>query len=311
MTTKIPTTQLTLAALASLTSAASATLVIHEPFAYADTGPSDGVAFLGDGSQGGGLGLSPWRQANSRGDNTNEIEVSVPGLDFTDTSGNSLVSSGGHAVRTERVGQNSISSDLTVAAASALATDNSTMWMSFLYVDNGFSGPDSAIAIASQDMVAADSQNLAAMGFGVGVDISFSAGIGTAVYNGGTSASIVREATPSFNDGGSNSFLSSDVFLLAAKINWNPDGTPDEIFVFNITDLTSEPAEGDALASDTFEMSAANQALLDTLTIGETQIDGFDEVRVGTSFQSVVPIPEPSSLALAALGGLMLVRRRR
>lgn len=35
-------------------------------------------------------------------------------------------------------------------------------------------------------------------------------------------------------------------------------------------------------------MLAENQAQLDTLSISETQIDGFDEVRIGTSFEAIV-----------------------
>jgi hypothetical protein len=30
-------------------------------------------------------------------------------------------------------------------------------------------------------------------------------------------------------------------YLLAAKVNFKPDGTPDEFFVFNITDISTEP----------------------------------------------------------------------
>lgn len=267
-----------------LSSSILAELVIYEPFEYADTGAPDGIEFLGNGNQAGGLGLSEWRHANSRGDNTNEIEVKVPGLEFTDEGGNQLPSTGGQALRSSRVGQASVSSDVTPAATAALTADNTTMWMSFLFIDTGFSGPDSAIVLASEDLVAADSQNLVAPGFGVGVDIVFNAGIGTAVYNGDAASAKVREAVPTFAASGGPE---NQVFLFAAKVNWKPDGELDEIFVFNITDLTTEPDESEAIASDTFDMLLVNQQSLDVLSIGETQVDGFDEVRLGNTFAEV------------------------
>lgn len=42
------------------------------------------------------------------------------------------------------------------------------------------------------------------------------------------------------------------------------------------------------------------------------QVTQIDEVRVGTTWEDVTPaVPEPSTLALAGLGGLTLLRRRR
>jgi len=272
---------------------ALAELSIYEPFDYSDTAPTNDSSYLGDGNQAGGLGLGEWRRAIS-GDH--EIEVIVPGLDFADEGGNQLPVSGGYAYRSSRVGQASVSSDVDPAATAALTADNSTMWMSFLYLDRGFSGPDSAIALASEDIVAADNQNLAAAGFGVGVDIVFNAGIGTAVYNGAANSAKVREAIPTFAASGGPE---NEVFMIAAKVNWKPDGELDEIFVFIINDLTTEPDESEAIASDTFDMLLVNQQTLDVLSIGETQIDGFDEIRLGNTFAEVVGgASAPASLEL-------------
>jgi hypothetical protein len=37
----------------------------------------------------------------------------------------------------------------------------------------------------------------------------------------------------------------------------------------------------------------------------------YDEYRLGTSLADVTPIPEPASLALLGLGGLLMAKRRR
>ncbi|MEM6391493.1 MAG: PEP-CTERM sorting domain-containing protein [Planctomycetota bacterium] len=51
---------------------------------------------------------------------------------------------------------------------------------------------------------------------------------------------------------------------------------------------------------------------LDTVTgFGINNRAEFDEIRVGTTLDSVVVIPEPSSILLAALGGLAMLGRRR
>lgn len=296
-----------LTALVGLSAPASGSLVIYEPFDYpaTDTDSNDG-AFLGDGSQGGGLGLGTWNGTTTN----NELEIVSPGMGYTDGVGNSLVVSGAQAYRTARVGQATANSPVDAAATAALTGDGSTMWMSFLFRDGGFSGPTSALMLASETMVTGDAHNLSAPGYGVGVVIRATANpdraIHTAYYDNSTSYTLQAAANPDFNGPGA-----SDPFLLAAKVNWNPDGTPDEIYVFNITDLTTEPDEADALASDTFDMSLANQQSLGILNIGETQIDGFDEIRFGTTFASVTPIPEPSALTLLGLAGGLLMSRRR
>jgi hypothetical protein len=141
----------------------AATLLVYEPFDYADTSPSNDGFFLGDDSQAGGLGLGQWRQVNS---GSNEIEVITPGLTFTDENGNELTTSGGYAYRSDRVGQAAVSSDLEPGAVSALTADNTTMWMSCLLVDRGFSDPTSALMLTSEDMSAAASHNLSAPGSG-------------------------------------------------------------------------------------------------------------------------------------------------
>lgn len=201
--------------------------------------------------------------------------------------GNVLPVSGLAYERRNRVGQVAVSSPIDPSATAALTADNSTMWMTFLFQDFGFSGPDFGIGLHSEKMIGNDNQDLDTPGFGGGFSINATGGqdrnIGTAVYNNAVNATIVPEATATFNGPGE-----SPVFLLAMKVNWKPSGTPDEIFVFIIDDLTTEPDEADALAMDnTFDFDLAAQQSLDVLNFSDTQVGYVDEIRVGTTFSDV------------------------
>jgi hypothetical protein len=142
-------------------------------------------------------------------------------------------------------------------------------------------------------MVGNDSQSLEANGFGVGIGITSSGGqarnIHTALYDNSADFTKVNEATPTFNGP-----AGSDVFLLAMKVNWNESGTPDEIFVFIIDDLTTEPDESDALATDTFDFDLATQQSLDVFNFSDTQVGYVDEIRVATTFAEAVGGEAPS-----------------
>ena len=272
---------------------ASADLLIYEPFEYDSTAEINANGFFGDGNQAGGFGLGVWGQISNGAVGTpaappnNEGDVADEGVTFTDAGGNELPVAGNAYERRNRVGQVACFSPIDAAATAGLTADNSTMWMTFLFEDFGFSGPDFGIGLHSEKMIGNDNQDLEAPGFGVGFGIVSSGGqarnIGTAVYDNTVNFTRQFEAEPTFNGP-----AASDVFLLAMKVNWNPAGTPDEIFVFIIDDLTTEPDEADALASDTFDFDLDTQQSLDVFNFSDTQVGYVDEIRVGTSFGDVV-----------------------
>ncbi len=299
-----------LASVIGFTGSASATLLIYEPFDYAQTEAINNGAYLGDGNQSGALGLGTWSQRDNPGNvpPINEADVADGGLSFTDGGGNALPTAGNAWVRRNRVGQIATS---TPVVANGLTADNSTIWMTFLYQDLGFSGPDFGIGLSSENMIGNDNQTLAAAGFGVGFGINSVGGparsISALYYDNSADFTRVTETTSTFN--GPNA---SDIFLLAMKVEWNPDGTDDVISVYNVTDLTTEPTS--PLATATVDLSQAEQNSLDVFNISETQVAFVDEIRVATTFEDAVGatvIPEPSSFLLGALSGLLALRRRR
>ena len=279
---------------------ASADLLIYEPFDYEATTELNNDKWFGDGDQAGGLGLGAWEQL-SNGSTTfvNEGDVADEGVEFTDSLGNVLPVGGFAYERRNRVGQVAVNSPIDPSATTALTADNSTMWMTFLFQDFGFSGPDFGIGLHSEKMIGNDNQDLDKAGHGVGFSIVSTGGqdrnIGTAVYNNAANTTLVSEATATFNGP-----EASEVFLLAMKVNWNPSGTPDEIFVFIIDDITTEPDEADALAmDDTFDFDLATQQSLDILNFSDTQVGYVDEIRIGTTFGDVTNgASPPAGLAI-------------
>ena len=275
---------------------AKAELYIYEPFDYLPTTEVNDGRFFGDRTQSydNGQGIGAWSHRDAGGNGTpngiapvNEGDIADEGVTFTDAKGNELPVAGNAYERRQRVGQVAASAPLEDNAIAGLTSDNSTLWMTFLFQDFGFSGPDFGIGLHSEMMVSDDNQGLEAPGNGVGFGIVSSGGqsrnIRTAVYQQSVAATqLEAEPTPTFNGP-----AASEVFFLALKVNWNEAGTPDEIFAFIIDDLSVEPDEADAVISDSFDFDLETQQSLKYLNFSDTQVGYVDEIRVGTTFQDV------------------------
>lgn len=96
--------------------------------------------------------------------------------------------------------------------------------------------------------------------------------------------------------------------LIVGKIVWGADANAVEKITLYSADsslnLTVALAETDTIAMD--------QATFDTIAIQfKDSTPNIDEIRFGATSADVLPVPEPGSLALLGLGGLLIARRRR
>ncbi len=182
---------------------------------------------------------------------------------------------------------------LSGASQAALTRDGTTIWFSQLFQGT----PDyrnAMFVLGTQPFSHTPGFLLAAAGDGFGFstaninsDGSGGAGDGSInaiAFDNSTGATFVKGTyTPD---------PLTATILIVGKINWKPNGTPDELFLFNVTDLSAEPDESEAFATITmdFDQSAFNMIAMYDGTDSVT-----DEIRFGNTFADVMGAVASSS----------------
>ncbi|MEO1836402.1 MAG: PEP-CTERM sorting domain-containing protein [Akkermansiaceae bacterium] len=306
------------AAIALVPTHAGAVIVVQEQFDYA-TGPVAG--------NNGGTGFSdPWTVTGwSRNYEINTLFAPNPGQPGSTTNANGgldfpgLPTAGSALSRFGTAGQREAHRTLSGASQALLTADNSTIWFSVLAgapSGNKFGtlifGTDPMLAVRG----ASNNGNLSsstgqAFGIGFRTENGANAGGGTgspnavAFINSESATVDVGSFLPSFAGGATH----HDTSLIVGRIDWNPNGTADMLYLFNVTSVgDAEPALGDAIATLSADFDQSN---FNTIGLWDTGASLFDEIRFGTSYADVIGIPEPSGIALLGLGGLAILLRRR
>lgn len=306
-----PTTHNTLAAVAALSfvGSAYAAPVIYEPFNFT---PPDTTL----NGNAGGAGLSGnWTVGNGSTQTSNLTYGSLS------VSGSATVASG----------YNNNNARIAVGATTlnGLLNDGGELWMSFLY-RYGSNATSTRFAIGLGDSYLSNNGNLfdedanpATAEQAIGFASVFNSGNGdipmiwdTNTYDGGNINGDPTFVTPPSTSPGLTSGsaagygftpASDTTYLIVLHAQWGADGaTNDRVTLYlPATDLTLG-------AAVTTYQAIVSQGSFDTLFFTADQTLGtLDEIRVGANYADVSPVPEPGSLALLGLGGLLIASRRR
>jgi MYXO-CTERM domain-containing protein len=260
-----------LIAAAATIGSVSAAAVIYEPF--------DGAVGNLDGSAGGTGLTGNW---------------SISG-DFQVTTGSmswgSLETSGNQTSNSQTRGKGGSVSTGTTLSGGGHLDNGAVLWFSFLaqsvpagrtYMTIGTGGPDGFDRIGGVG------------GFGLGARLEN----GTVYAHGWDDTTAVKPA---------GTAVTAGTVFVVGRITWGATALDDDtvdIFLPG-TDLVL-PGTAASTMSRNFD-----QSTFTNLGIGSAGGGEVDEIRFGTSYADISPIPEPSAVLLGALGFLALLRRRR
>jgi hypothetical protein len=287
-----------------------ASLLVYEGFDY-------GTSWLG-ATNSGGTGWGAGWMTGSQVYATNSA---------TSLSYGSLQTSGGACLFGNPYGpvtgtqqaQRSLNSNLGLT--NFFSGSGGTVWMSFLYqnwtTDNvgrlGFRQANVGLFSGGTTNAASGLSNAAGTERAdVGALNTYTAGV---VDNMSLWGSVVPQGMAQQSTFSTLRGSSTAPVLVLLRLDFDNTTAADTIYAwFNPTIGGVDPSTSTAISTNNIDASGINAirfAVGNANASGTNAVMMVDEVRLGTTFADVTPVPEPMTFALAGLGGLMLLALRR
>lgn len=285
LTTKQLASSLALAGLALMAAGANAALVVEDHFltgANAAGGEYNVAVLNGQGPTISGM-TGNWLEGSN-------AEVVGTGLDYADAT---YIAESGGAVQVPGTAGNGRQGRLLTSPITGASTG--TVYLSFL-MQTDTNDPGSYRAFELHDG-----------GFSDGANRQFQLGFQNGDFlSGGTNYGFRISQTDVKNQLGVNDGAAN---LFVLKFDLSATGASDAVTVWHNPNLTTgdDPTGGVVVSGQDISFDRITFA-----KFGDSNGAIWDELRVGDTFTDVTgAVPEPGSLALLSLGGLLIARRRR